>query len=56
MRVDEAERRRLAGQVGEDPRQGRMFENIGEIAGVEGMPVVHRRARRTGRLSAAPAR
>src|SRR5208337_2329530 len=40
-RVDEAERRILAGEIDEDARQDRVLEHVGETAGVEGVAVVH---------------
>ena len=37
MRVDHAERRRLLREMDEDADEDGMFDDIGEIAGVEGM-------------------
>ena len=42
MGVDEAERRLLPREMDEDARQDRVLENIGEIAGVKGVAIVHR--------------
>jgi hypothetical protein len=42
MRVDDAERCRLREQVDQDAREHRMLDDIGEAAGVIGMPVIHR--------------
>jgi hypothetical protein len=42
MGVDETDRGFLAGEIGEETRQERVLENVGEIAGVEGVAVVHR--------------
>ncbi len=42
MRVDEAERRGLPLEIDEDARENRVLDDIGEIAGVEGVTVVHR--------------
>jgi hypothetical protein len=41
MRVKEAQRRILAHEIDEDARQQSVFEDIGEIAGVEGVTIVH---------------
>ena len=41
MGVDEAERGFLAGEIGEQTRQERVLENVGEIAGVEDVAIVH---------------
>src|SRR5271165_4649248 len=48
MRVDEAERRRLASEVDEDARQNRVLDDVGEIAGMEGVAIVHRPILATG--------
>ena len=50
MGVDDAERRLLALEIGEDPHQQRVLHDVGEIAGVEGVAVVHARYR-TGAIS-----
>ena len=41
VRVEIAQRRVLAHQVREDARQHRVLEDVGEIAGVEGVAVIH---------------
>ena len=41
VRVEIAQRRVLAHQVCEDAREHRVLEDVGEIAGVEGMAVIH---------------
>jgi len=41
MGVDDAEGRLLPGEIEQQPRQQRMFEHVGEIAGVKGVAVVH---------------
>ena len=42
MGIDDAESGRLAAQMDEDARQHRVLDDIGKIAGVKGMAVVHR--------------
>ena len=51
MGVDDPERRFLALEIGEDPHQERVFHDVGEIAGVEGMPIIHRSRSATRDLS-----
>src|SRR5213080_4629861 len=41
MDVDDAEWRWLAAQMHEDAREHRVLKHIGEISGVEGMPIIH---------------
>ena len=41
MGVDDAERARLFPQVSDHTRKHRVFDDIGEIAGMECMAVVH---------------
>ena len=41
MGVDHAERRRLAAQIMQDAAKHRMLEHIGEIAGMEGVAIIH---------------
>src|SRR5262249_53564543 len=41
MGVDDAERRRLAAQVQENAGEHRMLDDVGEIAGVKSMAIVH---------------
>ena len=41
MGVDETERRLLTHEIGEETRQEGVLEDVGEIAGVEGVAVVH---------------
>jgi hypothetical protein len=41
MNIDDAKRRRLAAQMHEDAREHRVFEHVGEISGVKGVPIVH---------------
>jgi len=41
MGVDHPKRRLLAQQVNKDTRQQRMFEHIGEIAGMETVSIIH---------------
>ena len=41
MGVDEAEGRALLFEVDEDAGQDRVLDDVGEIAGVEGVAVVH---------------
>ena len=53
MRLDEAQRRGLPAEVSQDSRQENMLEDIGEIAGVEIMRVVHGA---DSSVTAAPAR
>ena len=53
MRLDKAQRRGLPAEVSQDSRQENMLEDIGEIAGVEIMRVVHGKDLS---LTAAPAR
>jgi hypothetical protein len=42
MGVDEAKRRLLPREMDEEARQDRVLENVGEIAGVKGVAIVHR--------------
>ena len=42
MGLDIAERRRLAGEVNQDAREKNMLEDVGEIAGVKIMRVIHK--------------
>src|SRR5262249_19689211 len=42
MGVDHAERRRLLAEMHQDAGEHRMLENVGKVAGVEGVTVVHR--------------
>ena len=44
--VDEAERRVLAREVNEDARQDGVLEDVGEIAGMKGMAIIHDRQTR----------
>ena len=49
MGVDDAERGRLVAQMHEDARQHRVLDDVGEIAGVKGVAIVHGSLmRRTG--------
>ena len=41
MSVDEAERRLLALEMNEDARQDGVLEDVGEIAGMKGVAVIH---------------
>ena len=41
MGVDHPEGRLLAQQINKDTRQQRMFEHIGEIAGMETVSIIH---------------
>ena len=41
MGVDHAERRRLLAQMHEDAREHRVLDDVGEIAGMEGVAIVH---------------
>jgi hypothetical protein len=43
MGVDDAERRRLLTQMHEDAHQHRVLDHISEVAGVEGVTIVHAR-------------
>ena len=49
MGVDIAQRRVLLRQIDEDAREDRVLEDVGEIAGVEAVAVVHRRRAPAGR-------
>ena len=42
MRVDHAEGGRLVAQMHQDAREHRVLDDIGEIAGVKGVAIVHR--------------
>ena len=41
MRVEDAEGRRLAAEMDEDAHEKRVLDHVGEVAGVEGVAVVH---------------
>src|SRR5215211_3451176 len=41
MGVDDAERGRLCAQMNENAGEDRMLDDVGEIAGVKGMTIVH---------------
>lgn len=41
MGVEIEKRRVFARQIGENARQQRMFDDVGEITGVEGVTVIH---------------
>ncbi|MFK4584244.1 hypothetical protein ABIF83_007721 [Bradyrhizobium ottawaense] len=41
MGVDDAERPRLVLQIGDDARQHDVLDDIGEVAGVEGVTIIH---------------
>ena len=43
MGVDDAERRRLVAQVHQNADQHRMLDDVGEVAGVKGVAIVHER-------------
>ena len=43
MGIDDAERCRLGAQVHEDAHQHDMLDDVGEIAGMEGVAIVHAR-------------
>jgi hypothetical protein len=45
--VDEAERRLLVHEVNKDAREDRVFEDVGETAGMKGVAVVHDRETRS---------
>ena len=47
MGVDEAEGRLLALEVNKDAREDRVFEDVGETAGMKGVAVVHDRETRS---------
>jgi hypothetical protein len=46
MGVDDAERARLVLEIGDDARQHDVLDDIGEVAGMEGVAVIHARALR----------
>ena len=48
MGVDHAERRRLGAQIMQDAAKHRMLEHVGEIAGMEGVAIIHELARACG--------
>ena len=41
MTVDDAERRRLLLQMGQDADQHDMLDDIGKVAGVKGVSIIH---------------
>ena len=41
MRVDDTKGRGLRAQVQKNAGERRMFEHIGEVAGMKGVPIVH---------------
>ena len=55
MGIDHAKSRRLVAQVREDARQHRVLVHVGEVAGMEGVPIIHRFASRLdGGITVAP--
>lgn len=52
MGIEDAERRRLLAQMREDQHEHDVLHDVGEIAGMEGVAVVHGRSR-MGRIDAA---
>ena len=41
MGIEDAERRRLRAQMQQDAHEHRVLEDIGEVAGVKGVAIVH---------------
>jgi hypothetical protein len=51
VRIDEPKRRLLTRKVGEDTRQDQMLEDIGEIAGMKCVAIVHENSKKANDLS-----